>query len=77
MIWYIMEGDLTQTLDVHTGDEMEVIAENVNGLLQHIREIMLNISQNSEYLKDSSIRCQASWNMAIQRLPTFPLRWKR
>ena len=48
------EGDLTQTLDVHTGDEMEVIAENVNGLLQHIREIMLNISQNSEYLKDSS-----------------------
>lgn len=45
---------MTQTLDVHTGDEMEVIAENVNGLLQHIREIMLNISQNSEYLKDSS-----------------------
>ena len=48
------EGDLTQTLDVHTGDEMEVIAENVNGLLQHIREIMLSISQNAEYLKDSS-----------------------
>lgn len=48
------EGDLTQTLDVHTGDEMEVIAENVNELLQHIREIMLNISQNSEYLKESS-----------------------
>lgn len=48
------EGDLTQTLDVHTGDEMEMIAENVNGLLHHIREIMLNISENSEHLKESS-----------------------
>ncbi len=48
------EGDLTQTLDVHTGDEMEMIAENVNKLLQHIREIMLNISANSQQLKESS-----------------------
>ena len=48
------EGDLTQTLDVHTGDEMEMIAENVNELLRHIREIMLNISENSGYLKESS-----------------------
>lgn len=48
------EGDLTQTLDVHTGDEMEMIAENVNGLLCHIRKIMLNISENLELLKESS-----------------------
>ncbi|MDE7202247.1 MAG: methyl-accepting chemotaxis protein [Lachnospiraceae bacterium] len=48
------EGDLTQTLDVHTGDEMEMIAENVNELLQFIRRIMLNISENSEQLKESS-----------------------
>ena len=48
------EGDLTKTLDVHTGDEMEMIAENVNKLLQHIREIMLNISANSQQLKESS-----------------------
>lgn len=48
------EGDLTQTLDVHTGDEMELIAENVNELLRHIREIMLNIAENSENLKESS-----------------------
>lgn len=49
------EGDLTQTLDVHTGDEMELIAENVNELLQYIRGIMLNISENSEHLKKSSM----------------------
>lgn len=48
------EGDLTQTLDVRTGDEMEAIANNVNELLQHIREIMLNISENAEHLKESS-----------------------
>lgn len=48
------EGDLTQTLDVHTGDEMEMIAGNVNELLQHIRKIMLNISENSEHLRESS-----------------------
>lgn len=48
------EGDLTQTLEVHTGDEMEMIAENVNKLLQYIREIMLNISANSQQLKESS-----------------------
>ncbi len=48
------EGDLTQTLDVHTGDEMEMIAENVNELLQYIRGIMLNISANSEQLQESS-----------------------
>lgn len=48
------EGDLTQTVDVHTGDEMEMIAGNVNELLQYIRGIMLNISENSEHLKISS-----------------------
>lgn len=48
------EGDLTQQLQIHTGDEMELIADNVNKLLEHIRKIMLNISANSEQLNDSS-----------------------
>ncbi|MCM1540265.1 MAG: methyl-accepting chemotaxis protein [Blautia sp.] len=48
------EGDLTQTLDVRTGDEMELIAENVNALLRYIHGIMQNISANSERLKESS-----------------------
>lgn len=50
------EGDLTQTLEVHTGDEMELIAENVNELLRFIRRIMLNISENAEHLKESSCK---------------------
>lgn len=54
------EGDLTQTLDVHTGDEMEMIAGNVNELLQYMRGIMLNIFGNSEQLKESSGKVSAN-----------------
>lgn len=48
------EGDLTQKLEIRSGDEMELIAENVNTLLEYIRGIMLNISRNSERLKEST-----------------------
>ena len=48
------EGDLTQKLEIHSGDEMELIAGNVNALLEYIRGIMLKISDNSEQLNVSS-----------------------
>ena len=48
------EGDLTQKLDIKTGDELELIANNINKLLEHIREIMLNIADNSVQLNQSS-----------------------
>lgn len=48
------EGDLTQSLKVNTGDEMELMADNVNELLKYIRDIMLNISNNSIRLNDST-----------------------
>ena len=48
------EGDLTQKLDITSGDELELIAENVNKLLEHIRVIMLNISSNSTQLSTSA-----------------------
>lgn len=48
------EGDLTQKLDIHSGDEMELIADNINTLLEYIRGIMKNISANSEQLNGSS-----------------------
>ena len=48
------EGDLTQRLDVRTGDEMEMIADNVNELLTYIRGIMLNIAANSHHLNGST-----------------------
>lgn len=48
------EGDLTQRLEVHSGDEMELIANNVNELLAYIRKIMLSISGNSQNLNGTS-----------------------
>lgn len=49
------EGDLTQKLEISSGDETELIAENVNKLLEHIREIMVNIANNSNNLAESSV----------------------
>lgn len=47
-------GDLTQKLDIRSGDEMELIAGSVNSLLDHICQIMKNINRNSESLSISS-----------------------
>ena len=48
------EGDLTQKLDIHSGDEMELIAGNINALLEYIRSIMRNIAANSAQLNTSA-----------------------
>ncbi len=47
-------GDLTQKLNIHSGDEMELIAGSVNMLLDYICQIMQNIFHNSEELNVSS-----------------------
>lgn len=48
------EGDLTQKLDISSGDELELISENINSLLEYIRGIMLNIPSNSTHLGTST-----------------------
>lgn len=48
------EGDLTQKLDILTGDELELIADNVNALLEYICGIMRSIADNSTHLTNSS-----------------------
>lgn len=48
------EGDLTQKLDVRSGDELELIVGNVNELLAYIRKIMIGISSGSMRLMSSS-----------------------
>ncbi len=47
-------GDLTQSLNVTTGDEMEVMGNSINALLAYIREIMLHVADNGAALKESS-----------------------
>lgn len=48
------EGDLTQKLDVRSGDELELIAGNVNELLAYIRKIMIGILSGSMRLMSTS-----------------------
>ena len=48
------EGDLTQKLEIKSGDELELIANNVNALLEYIRGIMVNIAGGSTQLNNSS-----------------------
>ena len=48
------EGDLTRKLEVKSGDELELIAGNVNAMLEYIRGIMINIAGNSNQLSVSS-----------------------
>lgn len=45
------EGDLTQSLEIKSGDELELIAGNINELLAYMRNIMTNISEDSLSLK--------------------------
>lgn len=48
------EGDLTQKLDIRSGDELELIGDNVNNLLEYIRTIMIAIAGNSTDLQGAS-----------------------
>ncbi|MBR4795482.1 MAG: methyl-accepting chemotaxis protein [Lachnospiraceae bacterium] len=58
------EGDLTQKLDVLTTDELGNIEMSVNSLLDYIRNIMINISKNSNELSNSSDLVAKSSNSA-------------
>ena len=46
------EGDLTQQINIHSGDELEHIAKHTNKLLNYIRSIMTNILKNAVQLDD-------------------------
>ena len=48
------EGDLTQSLDIKTGDELELIAVNINGMLEYLRNIMIKVMESSANLTVSS-----------------------
>ena len=48
------EGDLTRTLDIQSGDELELMAGNINALLKYMRTIMISISGNSSDINVSA-----------------------
>lgn len=47
-------GDLTKKIEIHTGDEFEVIAGNVNKLVAYIRDVMMSIVNGTRSLEDAT-----------------------
>ncbi len=48
------DGDLTRTLDITSGDELELIAGKMNEFLEHLRAVIQKIARSSDLLQDSS-----------------------
>lgn len=48
------DGDLTRQIEIHSGDEFEVIGENINQMLLYMRNILLNIAKDSDLLQLST-----------------------
>ncbi|MCR5671816.1 MAG: methyl-accepting chemotaxis protein [Butyrivibrio sp.] len=48
------DGDLTRNIEVDSGDEFEVIGQNVNKLISFIREMLLSINSDSNRLNEAS-----------------------
>ncbi len=44
------DGDLTKELKIHSGDELELISDNINSFIKKIREIVSNIAVSSNSL---------------------------
>lgn len=47
-------GDLTKKIEIRSGDEFEVIGENVNKLVAYIREILISIVQGTVSLEEAT-----------------------
>ncbi len=48
------DGDLTRKIEISSGDEFEVIGNNINSLIDFIRGMLLSINSGSQKLSDSS-----------------------
>ncbi len=62
------DGDLTQKLDIETGDELEVIASNINELLERMRTNMLAVRNSSYTINDSFKSFSADMNVAVDKI---------
>ena len=47
-------GDLTQKLDITSGDELEEIANEFNSFIEQVQNLLKGVAQTTEILKDSS-----------------------
>ena len=47
-------GDLTKEIDIYTGDELEVIANNMNSFIRQIRTLVIDVSNSVNEIIQSS-----------------------
>jgi len=50
------DGDLTKEIDIKSGDELEVIAENVNQFIAQIRGLVKDVSASAQTLKATTVQ---------------------
>ncbi|MCR5640650.1 MAG: methyl-accepting chemotaxis protein [Lachnospiraceae bacterium] len=62
------DGDLTKQIEIKNNDEVGDIARNINNLLDHIRGVVINISDNSQTLSDSVATALDSTNQTSVQL---------
>ena len=53
-------ADLTQRIDIHTGDELEDLANSFNRFLENLRNIVVSISESANDIDTASKRLQTS-----------------
>ena len=55
-------GDLTKTVDIFSGDELEVIAGNMNSFIDQIRILVKEVAQSTKDILDNSEELNATVN---------------
>lgn len=73
-------GDLTREIDIHTGDELEVIAGNMNEFLRQIRGLVKDVAKSSNDINitgeelyktvDDNNKIMSSMNSEIEEIST-------
>lgn len=64
-------GDLTREIDITTGDELEVIAENMNTFLQQMRNLVKEVAQSTEEILMTGEEMGATVNENTQIMSTM------
>lgn len=53
------DGDLTRKVDVHSGDELELIADNINGFLEKLRLMISSVNQTIHAVTEVSAQVES------------------
>jgi len=64
----VSDGDLSQTVIVKNKDEFGIIALGLNGLIEHLREIISDISSNATYIERVTDQVSSNTKNSLTKL---------